>query len=60
MSEGDTVIVGFQSWAGVTNHKALVIKVCPKRIKVKWLDDAPKRPKGTESYVPKWAATPSN
>lgn len=50
---GAVVQVGIQSWAGLTWHRARVEKVCPKRLKVLWLDAS--RRHGTSSYVPKSA-----
>ena len=47
---GDMVRVGIQSWAGLTWHPARVEKVCPKRVKVRWLDCSAKH--GESSYVP--------
>jgi len=50
---GEVIEVGIQSWAGLTWHKARVEKVCPKRVRVFWLDCS--RRHGTSSYVPKAA-----
>jgi hypothetical protein len=50
VSAGDVVLVGIQSWAGLTWHRVRVEKVCPKRARVFWLDCG--RRHGTTSYVP--------
>jgi hypothetical protein len=41
-----------QSWAGLTETPALVIRECPKRCKVRWVDANFQRPVGSISYVP--------
>ena len=38
MEQGDVVEIGFDSWAGRTWHRAKLLKVCPRRVKVEWLD----------------------
>ena len=53
MTTGDLVLVGIQSWAGLTWHRVRVEKVCPKRLKVYWLDASWRH--GTSSYVPQSA-----
>jgi hypothetical protein len=53
---GARIVVGQQSWAGLTFAQAEVLKVCPKRYRVRWLTPAIGHGEGTESYVPHWAA----
>jgi hypothetical protein len=50
---GDTVVVGIDSWGGRGWHLARIERICPKRLKVFWLDSSSKH--GTSSYVPKEA-----
>ena len=47
---GMTVQIGMESWAGRTWHFARIEKLCPKRVRVFWLDNL--RRHGTSSYVP--------
>ena len=56
MQVGDTVSIGFQSWAGYTSHKAVIERETPKRYAVRWLEDTIKHKSGSTSLVPKWAA----
>ena len=53
---GDVIEVGIESWAGRTWCRAVILKVCPKRLRVQWRDVTPKRVVGDISYVPKRAA----
>lgn len=50
---GDNVVVGIDSWGGRGWHLARIERICPKRIKVFWLDSSSRH--GTSSYVPKEA-----
>jgi hypothetical protein len=50
---GDVIYVAMESWAGRTYHAARVERLCPKRVRVFWLDCGVRH--GTSSYVPRAA-----
>jgi hypothetical protein len=47
--------VAINSWAGLTRHRVEIVKICEKRIRVRWLDHAPGHSVGSESYPPKYS-----
>ena len=47
--------VCFVSWAGRTQHRVTVLKVCAKRTKVRFEEQAFWRPVGHVQYVPNQA-----
>lgn len=52
------VHVHFNSWAGKTTLLAEIVGVTPKRYRVKWLENTPRRVKGSTGLVPKSAVSP--
>ena len=46
------IYVLFDSWAGRTQHRVTVLKVCAKRSKVRFEEQAFWRPIGYVQYVP--------
>ena len=55
LKEGDSILISQNTGAGLAHTPAVVLKVCPKRYHVRWLDTGIGHGKGDESYVPKWA-----
>lgn len=50
---GEHLYVGVDSWAGRSYHLVAVVKVCRRRVRVRWLDDsALNRDTGREYSVP--------
>lgn len=50
---GDRCCIVLDSWAGRTHHLVEVLKVCPKRVKVRWLGHSVLRHyRGEIYYVP--------